>query len=90
MAVFADPLKEKVSLTQPTVMVTFSPLGYTVSLAGLKVAPTLLCEVQFAPPSSSDSVTVHWKLPFDREVQLFGPKLVGLAVKVGVAQFHVT
>jgi hypothetical protein len=34
VALFPGPLKVKVPLTQPTVMVTDSPLGYTVSLVG--------------------------------------------------------
>ena len=60
VAVFVGPWKDKVPLKQPTVMVIVSPLSWTVPLAGSKVAPTSLLEVQFAPPSSSDSVTVHW------------------------------
>ena len=60
VAVFAGPWKDKVPLKQPTVMVIILPLSLTIPLAGSKVAPTSLLEVQFASLPSSNSVTVHW------------------------------
>ncbi len=51
VALFPGPLKMKVPVEQPTVIVTVSPLGYTVSLAGVKVTPCIsLLAIQFAPP----------------------------------------
>src|SRR5712692_358414 len=74
-------------------MITSSPPGYTVSLAGVKVTPSLrslLNADQLAPPWSSESATVQSQPLGDANVQLRGLILKGVTDKVGDAQLQVT